>query len=53
MGILAIQYQTLVDAPILIALNREEELSRQSLPPRIQSGRPRVVCVLDRKTGGT
>ena len=53
MGILAIQYQTLVDAPILIALNREEELSRQSLPPRIQSGRPRVVCGLDRKTGGT
>ena len=53
MGILAIQYRTLEDAPILIALNREELYSRQSLPPRIQSGRPRVVCGLDRKTGGT
>ena len=49
MGILAIQYQTVADAPILIALNREEEYSRQFQPPRIQSGRPRVVCGLDRK----
>ncbi len=53
MGILAIQYRTLEDAPILIALNREELYARQSLPPRIQSGRPRVVCGLDRKTSGT
>ena len=36
MGILAIQYRTLEDAPILIALNREEVYSRQSLPPKIQ-----------------
>ena len=53
MGILAIQYRTLADVPILIALNREESYSRQSLPPKIQSGRPRVVCGLDRKSGGT
>ncbi len=53
MGILAIQYRTVGDAPILIALNREEEYSRQFQPPRIQSGRPRVVCGLDRKSGGT
>ncbi len=53
MGILAIQYRTLSDVPILIALNREELFSRQSLPPKIQSGRPRVVCGLDRKSGGT
>lgn len=53
MGILAIQYRTVDDAPILIALNREEEYSRQFQPPRIQSGRPRVVCGLDRKSGGT
>ena len=53
MGILAIQYRTLEDAPILIALNREEVYSRQSLPPQLQSGRPRVVCGLDRKSGGT
>ena len=53
MGILAIQYRTLADAPILIAFNREERYSRQSLPVKIQSGRPRVVCGVDRKTGGT
>ena len=53
MGILAIQYRTLEDAPILIALNREEQYARAFLPPRIQSGRPRVVCGIDRKTGGT
>lgn len=53
MGILAIQYQKLADSPILIACNREEATNRLFLPPRIQSGRPRVVCGLDRKTGGT
>lgn len=53
MGILAIQYKTADDSPILIALNREERVSRPSLPPRIQSGRPRVVCGIDRKGGGT
>ncbi len=53
MGILAIQYRTLEDAPILIAFNREEQLGRQFLPPRIQSGRPRVVCGLDQRSGGT
>lgn len=53
MGILAIQYRTIADAPILIALNREEQFGRQFLPPRIQSGRPRVVCGIDRKSGGT
>ncbi|MCF0234965.1 MAG: NRDE family protein [Thermoguttaceae bacterium] len=53
MGILAIQYRTIDDAPILIALNREEEYNRQFTPPRIQSGRPRVVCGVDKKSGGT
>ncbi len=53
MGILAIQYQLLADAPLLIAFNREERYSRQSLPVKIQSGRPRVVCGVDRKSGGT
>ena len=53
MGILAIQYKTLSDAPILLAVNREERYSRPALPPRIQSGRPRVVCGIDRATGGT
>lgn len=53
MGILAIQYQNASDSPLLVAFNREERLNRPSLPPRIQSGRPRVVCGIDRKAGGT
>jgi uncharacterized protein with NRDE domain len=53
MGILAIQYRMLEDAPILVAFNREEQIARQFSAPRIQSGRPRVVCGIDRKTGGT
>ncbi|MBQ9873063.1 MAG: NRDE family protein [Thermoguttaceae bacterium] len=53
MGILAIQYRAVRDAPILIALNREEQYGRQFSPPRIQSGRPRAVCGIDRKSGGT
>lgn len=53
MGILAIQYKTAEDSPVLIALNREERINRPSQPPRIQSGRPRVVCGIDRKNGGT
>lgn len=53
MGILAIQYQTVADTPILLAVNREEARDRQSQSPRIQSGRPRVVCGIDKKSGGT
>lgn len=53
MGIIAIQYQTANDSPLLVAFNREERISRPSQPPRIQSGRPRVVCGIDRKAGGT
>lgn len=53
MGILALQYQSAADSPILLALNRDEQLIRPSQPPRIQSGRPRVVCGIDRKAGGT
>lgn len=53
MGILAIQYQTIKDSPLLIAFNREEQLERPSQPPRIQSGRPRIVCGVDRQAGGT
>ena len=53
MGILAIQYQSAHDSPLLVALNREEITSRLAQPPRIQSGRPRVVCGIDRKSGGT
>ena len=53
MCILAIQYKSARDAPILVAANREENFDRPSQPPRIQSGRPRVICGIDRKAGGT
>ena len=53
MCVLAIQYQTANDSPILIAQNREELFDRPTQAPRIQSGRPRVVCGIDRKAGGT
>ncbi len=52
MGIIAIQYQTASDSPLLAAFNREERVGRQCQAPRIQSGRPRVVCGIDRNTGG-
>jgi hypothetical protein len=53
MGIIAIHYKKLSDAPLLIALNREEDPARESLPPKIQSGRPRSVCGVDQQSGGT
>ena len=53
MGIIAVHYKKLPDAPLLIALNREEDPARESLPPKIQSGRPRSVCGVDLQAGGT
>lgn len=53
MCLLAILYQTAADAPILLAANREEAYDRPTLAPRIQSGKPRVICGVDRKAGGT
>jgi uncharacterized protein with NRDE domain len=53
MCILAIQYKFAKDSAILVAQNREERLDRPTQSPRIQSGRPRVVCGIDRKAGGT
>lgn len=53
MCVLAIQYKTTRDAHILVAHNREEYYDRPSQGPRIQSGRPRVICGIDRKAGGT
>lgn len=53
MCVLAIQYKTAKDASILLAQNREERFDRPAQGPRIQSGRPRVVCGIDRKAGGT
>lgn len=53
MCVLAIQFRTIDNAPILVAHNREEMCDRPTQPPRIQSGKPRVVCGIDRKAGGT
>lgn len=53
MCLLAIQYKSARDAPILVAQNREEYLDRPTQMPRIQSGRPRVICGIDKKAGGT
>jgi len=53
MGIIAVYYRKLSDAPLLIALNREESPERAFLPPKIQSGRPRVVCGVDHASTGT
>jgi uncharacterized protein with NRDE domain len=53
MCVLAILYQSAQDAPILVASNREEYYDRPSQPPRIQAGKPRVICGIDRKGGGT
>ena len=53
MCLLAIQYRLVPEAPILVAANREEFYERSSLPPAIQSGKPRVLCGTDTETGGT
>lgn len=53
MGLLAIQFHSATDSPLLVAVNREEVYTRPSVPPRIQSGRPRVVCGIDKIAGGT
>jgi uncharacterized protein with NRDE domain len=53
MCLLALQYKSARDAPLLVAENREEYFDRPSQAPRIQSGRPRVICGIDRKAGGT
>ncbi len=53
MCILAIQYQPDSETPILVASNREEAYDRASAPPTIQSGKPRVLCGIDQRSGGT
>jgi len=51
MCIMAILYRTAKNTPILVAANREEMFDRPSLPPKIQSGSPRVICGVDRRLG--
>lgn len=53
MCLLAIQYQLVAEAPILVASNREEFYERPSAPPSIQSGKPRILCGIDERAGGT
>ena len=53
MCILAILYKSVRNVPILVAQNREEFTDRPTQAPRIQSGKPRAVCGIDRKAGGT
>lgn len=53
MCLLAIQYQLVPGSPILVAANREEYYDRPSQPPSIQSGKPRILCGIDKQAGGT
>ncbi len=53
MCMMAILYRVAKDTPVLVAANREERFDRPTQHPKIQSGTPRVVCGIDRKSGGT
>lgn len=53
MSLIAIQYQLVPEAPVLVAANRDERYDRASLPPSIQSGKPRVLCGTDEEAHGT
>ena len=53
MCILAIQYRLVPDAPILVAMNREERYDRPTVAPAIQSGKPRILCGVDQQASGT
>ncbi|HEY6563493.1 MAG TPA: NRDE family protein [Pirellulaceae bacterium] len=53
MALIAVQYKLVPEAPVLIAANREERYSRPTLAPSIQSGKPRVLCGIDKEASGT
>jgi uncharacterized protein with NRDE domain len=53
MCLLALQYKSVPEAPILVAANREEAYDRPSLIPAIQPGKPRVLSGIDARAGGT
>jgi Transport and Golgi organisation 2 len=53
MSLLAVLYRLVPESPILVAANREEYYDRPSQSPSIQSGKPRVLCGLDQRAGGT
>ena len=53
MCLLAVLYRLVPESPILVAANREEYYDRPSQPPTIQSGKPRMLCGMDQRAGGT
>lgn len=53
MCLLAVQYRLVPESPILVAANREEYIDRPSTVPSIQSGKPRVLSGIDKRSGGT
>lgn len=53
MGLIAIQYRLVPEAPVLVAANREARYDRGSQAPSIQSGKPRVLSGTDEEAGGT
>lgn len=53
MSLLAVLYQLVPDAPILIAANREENYDRSCPIPSIQPGKPRILASFDVTSGGT
>jgi len=53
MSLLAILYQLVPESPILAAYNLDDRPDLSYQAPSIQSGKPRVLASLDRKSGGT
>jgi len=53
MSLIAVQYQLVPEAPVLVAANRDEKYDRGTAAPSIQSGKPRVLCGTDEDAGGT
>src|ERR1700733_14914338 len=53
MCLLAVFFRVLSEAPILLAANREESLSRPTAPPERRAGTPQMICGLDLVAGGT
>lgn len=57
MCLLAIQFRTFAEAPLLAAANREEFFDRPALAPQVielsQRGGPQILCGIDARAGGT
>lgn len=53
MSLLAVLYQLVPEAPILVAANREEKYDRVCPTPSIQPGKPRVLASIDPQSAGT